>query len=82
MRRATSSMAATGASGDEAVTVKPSGAVVMESKWLIHTVWDSAISPANRIASGRTTSRSVRPYSPRPVLATTPPSWSATSWAP
>ena len=37
--RSASSRAATGTSAVVAVTVKPSGATVMESKWLIHTCW-------------------------------------------
>ena len=69
MRRSIVSMAATGASGLEAVTVKPSGARVMESRWLIHTCWWSGWPPPNTTASGWVTSRGVRPYSARPVLA-------------
>jgi len=37
-RRSTSSMTATGASGDEPVTTNPSGAVAIASPWLIQHV--------------------------------------------
>ncbi len=72
--------AATGASGLEAVATNPSGTAVMASPWLIHTwVWGGQ--SANRgecpaMVSG------VRPYSPRPVRDTSPPSWRVSSWAP
>ena len=35
------SRAATGATSDVAVAMKPSGTRAMPSKWLIHTVWSS-----------------------------------------
>ena len=81
--RATSSMAATGAPGVEAVTANPSGATEIESKWLIHTCWVVGWPPRNTTAPGAVTVISVRPYSPEPVLATMPPGscW-AISWAP
>jgi hypothetical protein len=82
MRRAGASRAATGAPGDVAVATNPSGAREMPSKWLIHTVWLTGWS-ASRVPPPPTTDTSVRPYSPRPPRATSPPGscW-AMSWAP
>ena len=79
-RRATSSNAATGAPGDDAVTVKPSGALVTPSPWLIHTGCASGRSSCRR--PGSVTDSSVRPYSRAPVCSTTPPSAPAMSWKP
>ena len=84
MRRSGDSSAATGASAVKAVAVNPGGAWVMASKWLIHTVWSVgcwASRPEPTSASSATW-RIVRPYSPRPPRATSPPSCWATSWAP
>ena len=44
------SNAAAGVSGVDAVTVKPSGACVIVSKWLIHTCWSAGMSTPNRTA--------------------------------
>ena len=66
----------------DAVATNPGGTVWMESKWLIHTskaggaLWNSAEVDPVDASSG------VRPYSPRPVRATSPPSCRATSCAP
>ncbi len=80
MDRSTSWRAATGASGLVAVATNPSGTVVMASPWLIHT----SPSPGQSTKSGEVpvTVRGVRPYSPRPVRATSPPSCWVSSWAP
>ena len=59
----------------------PAGAATIVSKWLIHTGCSAGRSCPNRIDSA-VTCNEVRPYSPLPVLATSPPSWRATSWAP
>ena len=80
-RRSTSSKAATGAPADEAVTVKPAGASVTPSPWLIHTGWADGSASCRRPASSATSS-SVRPYSRAPVWATVPPSAEAISWKP
>jgi hypothetical protein len=80
MRRSGASSTATGTSAVRAVAANPSGGRTMESKWLIHTErWSPAGPSSTESAVG---SRVVRPYSPRPVLATSPPSCRATSWAP
>ncbi len=50
----------------------PVGGSVMVSKWLIQTGWCSGWA-APKSTSWPATSRSVRPYSPRPVRATVPP---------
>ncbi len=80
MRRSGSWKAATGASGHSAVATNPSGTVVMASPWLIHT----SASAGQSTNTGERPVRvsGVRPYSPRPVRATSPPSCWATSWAP
>ena len=52
MRRSTCSMAAAGTSVVDAVTVKPSGATVIESKWLIHTCWWVGWPPPNSTPGG------------------------------
>ena len=75
------SKAATGASGDEAVTVAPAGGSVMASKWLIHTGWVPVPASTSRVP-GSATARSVRPYSPRSLRPTVPPLCWAMSWAP
>ena len=80
MRRSGDSSAATGAPSVVAVARNPSGTRVMPSKWLIQTVWCTGWS-ANRPEPSVTVS-SVRPYSPVPPRATSPPSCWATSWAP
>ena len=80
MARSASWRAATGASGLVAVATNPSGTVVMASPWLIHT----SASPGQSENSGDepVTVSGVRPYSPRPVRATSPPSCWVRSWAP
>ena len=80
MRRSASPKAATGASGAEAVASMPGGAAVMQSPWLIQTSADAGQSLNS--GEGPVSSSLVRPYSPRPVRVTVPPSWRATSWAP
>ena len=65
----------------EAVITAPAGGTVIVSKWLIHTGWCTGWAALNSTPSP-TTSRSVRPYSPRPVRATSPPRSRASSWAP
>ncbi len=74
------SKAATGAPAVPATTVKPSGAAVTESPWLIHTDWRSG-RPARSLDSARTLS-SVPPYSEAPVLVTVPPRACAIDWKP
>ena len=54
---------------------------VMASPWLIHTCDETGRSCAERGRAGQRRS-SVRPYSPRPVRDTVPPSCRAMSWAP
>jgi hypothetical protein len=81
MRRSSDSSTATGASTVLATAVKPSGTAVMESKWLIHTSLDASGAGPSRVEPPWA-DRVVRPYSPRPVRDTSPPSWLATSWAP
>ena len=78
IRRDLSSSTATATSAVRAVTLKPSGARTMESKWLIQTGW----SPLSSTLAAPVVSSSVRPYSPRPVAATSPPSCCARSCAP
>ncbi len=75
------SSTAAGVSGVRAGTWKPSGARVMVSKCDIQT-GSSAGAPSPRITDAPNVSSDVRPYSPRPVRATSPPSWSAISCAP
>ncbi len=84
MRRAGSSRAATGESAVVAVGRKPGGGRRMASKWLIHTSNSGGTSPNRTDGAGpwEVRSSAVRPYSPRPVLLTSPPSWRAMSWAP
>ena len=53
MRRSRCSNAAAGASACDAVTVKPSGAAVIESKWLIHTGWSAAVGRRTARLGGR-----------------------------
>ncbi len=80
MPRPGCSSTATGASGVEAQTVKPAGGSTTASKWLIQTGWLSG-SPASSVPGCATVSIA-RPYSPRPVRSTRPPSCWAMSWAP
>ena len=81
IRRPACSSAATATSAVRAVATKPSGARTIESKWLIHT-GRTGWSGSSRTLASPVTVSSVRPYSPRPVWATSPPSCWATSWAP
>ena len=69
-RPARSSMAAMGAPAVSAVTVKPSGAVVTASRWLIQQV---SAGRSRKRPSRECTRMSVRPNSPVPLLVTTPP---------
>ncbi len=73
--RAGSSNAATATAAVAAVTVKPSGAVTIESPWLIHTCVEG--SQRSISTEPDRASNAVRPNSPVPVRATCPPS----SWA-
>ena len=70
-RPARSSIAAMGAPAVSAVTVKPSGAVVTASRWLIQHV---SAGRSRNSPSRECTRMSVRPNSPVPLLVTTPPS--------
>jgi hypothetical protein len=79
--RSRSSSAAIGAPGVDAVTVKPSGARVIASPWLIHTIC-SAASGSSTSDAASLRCITVRPYSPPPVRSTSPPRSRATSWAP
>ena len=73
--------AATGASGVEALATKPAGTSVIASAWLIHT--SAALGgPVDEQRGRAVRVRAVRPYSPRPVRATSPPSCWVSSWAP
>ncbi|SHT66413.1 Uncharacterised protein [Mycobacteroides abscessus subsp. abscessus] len=78
-RRSRFSNAATGAPSLLATTVKPCGASVTASPWLIHTGCTSG-RPSCR--SPPATVSSVRPYSLVPVCATVPPSTCAMAWKP
>ena len=61
-------------------TVKPAGAPTTESPWLIQTLWPRAPRPAAcRLLEHAT---GVRPYSERPVRATSPPRAWAMTWKP
>ena len=80
MERRSSWKAATGASGLSAVATNPAGTEVMASPWLIHTsTWAGQSTKSGEVP---VTDRGVRPYSPRPVRATSPPSCWAINWAP
>ena len=79
--RSSSSNAATGAPGVDAVTRTPSGAAVTASPWLIQTDWLSGW-PANRIDAPSVTLMGVAPYSDRPVRCTVPPSARTIAWNP
>ena len=72
------SNAATGAPADVAVTVKPSGALLTESPWLIHTLCSSKPSCSTPSVG----SSFVRPYSRSPVAATVPPRALVIAWKP
>ncbi len=78
--RSTDSIAATGETGVWASTLKPAGALVMVSPWLIHTVCSSGRSSSRTPSSS--TVRSVLPYSRTPVGSTVPPSERAISCVP
>jgi hypothetical protein len=82
IRRAGDSSAATGAPADVAVATKSSGTRAMPSKWLIHTVCSAGWSASRPLAPSPVTVSAVRPYSPFPPRATSPPSCWAISWAP
>ena len=79
--RPASSKAATGDAPVLAVTVAPGGGSAMASKWLIHTGWGDG-RPPRRTPPLPDTAISARPYSPRSLGPTEPPSCSAMSWAP
>ncbi len=79
-RRPRSSKAATGAPGEDAVTVNPGGATVTQSPCDIHTLW-SVGWPAKSAASAVTVS-GVPPNSCWPLFATVPPSACAIAWNP
>ncbi len=72
MARSGSWRAATGASGLEAVATNPSGTAVMASPWLIHT--SAVAGQSENSGEDPVVVSGVRPYSPRPVRATSPPS--------
>ncbi len=80
-RRPRSSKAATGAPADSAVTVKPAGASVTQSPWLIQTGSSAGRSRSSTPASARGRS-GVPPYSRLPVRLTVPPSAWAIAWKP
>ncbi len=80
-RPATSSNAATGAPGEPAVTMNPSGAAVTLSPWLIQTGSVAGRSRSSTPASAETAS-GVPPNSRCPVCATVPPSACAIAWNP
>ncbi len=65
IRRSSFSRMAIGAFGVEPQPMKPSGATVMPSKWLIHTVWlGGASGPSREPDPPGWVVRVVRPYSP------------------
>ncbi len=72
--------AATGTSGLLAVATNPGGTAVMASPWLIHT--STAPGQSEKRGEDPVNVSGVRPYSPRPVRATSPPSCRVSSWAP
>ncbi len=72
---------ATGAPEVEAVTRMPAGASVTESPWLIQTDCSSGW-PLNSTEETSEICAGVEPYSPRPVLATVPPSAWTMAWKP
>ena len=80
-RRSVSSNAATAARSDDAVTVKPGGALTTESPWLIHTGCLPG-RPSCSVPGWSVTVSSVRPYSRVPSGATSPPSARAMAWKP
>ena len=75
------SAAATGVPGVLAVTVKPAGATVQVSRCDIQTCWAPG-RPASNAPPGPLTASAVAPYSPAPVLATSPPRSRTMSWNP
>ena len=77
--RATSSNAATGLSGVDAVTANPGGAAETASPCDIHTV---PVPPNPSTPPPPSTDSGVRPNSDRPVRATVPPSACAIAWKP
>ena len=82
MCRSASLSTATGASGVDALATKPAGTSVMESAWLIHTSagpWGGQSANRGEVAVRVS---AVRPYSPRPVRDTVPPSCWVSSCAP
>ena len=80
-RRSVFSKPATATRSVDAVTVKPSGAAVTESPWLIQTGCVPG-RPACSTPPESVTASSVRPYSRVPSGATSPPSARAMAWKP
>ncbi len=74
-------MTATGQASVLAVTMKPSGARLTESRWLIHTVWTSLGVPSSKGELPRRMSWA-GPYSPTSEWPTSPPSFTAMIWWP
>ncbi len=62
------------------MTVKPGGALVTASPWLIQTCWLAGRSRSN--VPGSVTASVVRPNSEVPVWATSPPSARVMAWKP
>ena len=74
------SMDATGHTGVEDVTVKPSGARLTASRWLIHTVCSMGVALNSALSWSR--SMVAGPYSPISKCETSPPSVAAMIWWP
>ena len=76
-RRSAHSIDATGHTSVEAVTTKPSGTSATASRWLIHTVCSTGVSPYSREAPSSQRRNAAAPYSPTSVCPTVPPSVTA-----
>ena len=76
-RRSAHSIDATGHVAVEAVTAKPAGTSATASRWLIHTVCSTGVSPYSADAPSSRRVKEAAPYSPASVWPTVPPSVTA-----
>ena len=76
-RRSAHSIEATGHTSVEAVTANPAGTSDTASRWLIHTVCSTGVSPYSEDAPSSRRVKGAAPYSPFSVWPTVPPSVTA-----